>query len=263
MTVTRQLINAIGSESTKLSWRSPLWYAIVPAAVGIPIVLNGAIAVAAQMNKFNGGGGMDTNNAAYWIIIFSTFILMTGPVTSFSGEFGNRTVEIVFTIAPRRWLLPIAKLVVFGTVAAGASALTVFAILWGFPHIFPDVWGRVDLFSGTGVRLWLGIPILTVLVCALGLGLSVLIPRPSLVIILVLLWKFGVETFVGFVPGDVGLILQKFSPFKNAELGVGQMSSFDSVFGGPTGSLLYFAVLAVAIFALGLIRLTRADVRSG
>lgn len=262
MTPIKYLTSAIRSESAKLSWRSPLWYAIVPAAVLVPIALNGAIAAAAQMNKLNGSGGMDTDNAAYWIIVFSTFILMTGPVTSFCNEFGYQTAEIAFAIQPRRWLLPVAKLVVFGAVAAVAAGVTTCVILAGFPRIFPEVWGRVDLFSGAGVQLWLGIPTLTVLVCALGLGLSVLIPRASLVVILVLLWKFGIETFITFVPGDFGLTLQRFSPFKNAELGVGQMSSFQSPFGGAPGSLIYFAVIALGVFLLGIFRLTRADIRS-
>lgn len=260
--IVTALRRAIGSEWAKLSWRSSLWLVVVPLAIGIPTLLNYGIAKAADLNKINGGGGMDTNNAAYWIIVFSTFILMAGGVTSLCAEFRDRTIDVVYGIAPRRWTLPVAKVVVFGTVSALTVAVTTFGILWGFPYLFPDVWGRVDLFSAGGLRLWIGVPVLTLLVTALGIGLSALIPRPSMVITLVLLWKFGLETFVTFIQGDFGLVLQRYSPFRNAELGVGQLATFDSPFGGANGSLLYFAAICLVIFGLGLWRMTVADPRN-
>nr|WP_198429100.1 ABC transporter permease [Nocardia bovistercoris] len=246
----------------KLSWRNPLWYLVIPSAILIPAALNYGIAAAVESNRLDGGGGMDTDNAAYWILIFSTFILMSGAVSSLCSEFKDDTLQIVYRIQPRRPLLPVAKLIVFGGIGAAAAAVTTFAILWGFPRIFPEIWGRVDILSADGIRLWCGIPLFTVLVCALGLGLAALVPKPGLVVMIVLLWKFGLEVFVGFIPGDVGETLQELSPFKNGELGVGQMATFDSVFGGQNGSFLYFAALCSAVFVIGVTRLSRADVSS-
>ncbi|WP_067660816.1 ABC transporter permease [Nocardia harenae] len=256
------LIDAVRSEFAKLSRRSPLWYTVLPLAVLIPTALNFGIAKAVESNQLNGGGGMDTDNAAYWILVFSTFILMVGAVSALAGEFRDDTAQIVFRIQPRRWLLPVAKLVVYGLIGAVTAAFTVLVMLGGFPLLFPEIWGRVEILSADGIRLWLGIPLFTVLVCALGLGLAALLPKPGLVVMIVLLWKFGVETFVTFVPGDLGITLQQLSPFRNGELGVGQMATFDSAFGGQNGSLLYFAAICVAIFAAGTVRLTRADVRN-
>lgn len=261
MNIVVHLTRGIRSELAKLSWRNPLWYSAVPLAILIPFALNFGIAKAAEMNAINGEGGMDTDNAAYWIIVFSTFILMTAVVSSLCGEFKDGTIETVFAIEPRRWILPGAKLLVFGAISALVVAAVTFGIMGGFPYLFPDIWGRVDLFSGPGLRLWLGIPVLTVLVCALGIGLSALIPRPGLVIMIVLLWKFGLETFVGFLQGDIGTTLTRYAPFKNAELGVGQVTTVESPFGGPTGSLLYFAALCIAVYLIGVIRLSRIDIQ--
>ena len=257
------LARSVRAELAKLSVRSPLWYAVIPLAVLIPAVLNFGIAKAAQLSKIDGSGGMDTNNAAYWILVFSTFILMTGAVNSFCAEFRDGTAEIAFAVQPRRWLLPVAKLIVFGAIAGVTAMVTTFGIMWGYHRLFPDVWGRVDVFSYDGVRLWLGTPLLTVLVIALGIGLSALLPRPGLVVMLILLWKFGVEKFVEFLQGDFGILLQRWSPFRNAEIGAGQMVTFDSPFGGALGSMLYFGAISIGFFVIGMIRLSRADLRGG
>lgn len=259
MTTARYFGRSVRSELAKLSLRSPLWFAVVPLAVLIPTALNYGIATAVQANQLNGGGGMDTDNGAYWIIVFTTFVLMIGAVSSLCGEVKDDTLQIVYRVQPRRWLLPVAKLVVFGGIGAITSAVAVFVMLGGFPRLFPEIWGRVDILSAEGIRLWTGIPLLTVLICALGLGLSALLPRPGLVVLIVLLWKFGLEVFVSFLPGDLGVTLQQLSPFKNGELGVGQLVTFDSLFGGENGSLLYFAAICVAIFVAGTVHLSVTD----
>ncbi|WP_327150354.1 ABC transporter permease [Nocardia sp. NBC_01329] len=259
--IATYLVRAVRSEIAKLSWRSSVWYAIVPLAVAIPIGLNFGIAKATEANKLNGAGGMDTNNAAYWILVFSAFILMAGGVSSLCAEFKDNTVETVFGIQTRRWILPIAKLIVFGVIAALAALVVTFLILWAFPQLFPEIWGRVEVFSADGVKLLIGVPVYTLLITALGLGVAALVPKPGLVVMIVLLWKFGVEVFVTFVPGDLGVTLQQLSPFKNGELGVGQLATIESLFGGQNGSLAYFALVCVAIFGVGTVRLSLTDTK--
>lgn len=258
--IATYLVRAVRSELAKLSWRSSLWYAVVPLAVVIPLGINFGIAKATESNALNGAGGMDTNNAAYWILVFSSFILMAGGVTSLCAEFKDQTAETAFGIQTRRWLLPVAKLIVFGVIAAVTALLTTFVVLWGFPKLFPEIWGRVDVFSAEGVQLLLGVPLYTLLIAALGLGLSALIPKPGFVVMIVLLWKFGVEVFVTFVPGDLGVTLQQLSPFKNGELGVGQLATIESLF-GQNGSLAYFAAICLAIFVIGTLRLSATDTK--
>ncbi|ADG80876.1 ABC-type transport system involved in multi-copper enzyme maturation, permease component OS=Tsukamurella paurometabola (strain ATCC 8368 / DSM / CCUG 35730/ CIP 100753 / JCM 10117 / KCTC 9821 / NBRC 16120 / NCIMB 702349 / NCTC 13040) OX=521096 GN=Tpau_4315 PE=4 SV=1 [Tsukamurella paurometabola] len=251
---------AVRSELAKLSWRAPSVAVAAPLAVLIPVLINLAIAEAAARNKINGAGGMQTNNVAYWVLMFSTFILMAGAVYSTSAEFGNGTVDLVFARQPRRWLLPVAKALVFGAIAVVTSAITVAILLFGFPVLYPDIWGTVDVFSAAGVRILVGVPLHMALITLLGVGLASLVPRPGLVLTLVLLWRFGVETFVTFVQGDVGILLQRLAPFRNAELGAGQLSTITSLFGGANGSLLYFAAICVLVFFAGVYRIVGRDV---
>lgn len=255
-------VRAVRSEMAKLSWRSPVFYALAPLAILIPFGLNAGLALAAQMNKINGAGGMDTDNAAYWVIVFSTFIMMAGAVTSYCGEFKDHTVEIVYGIAPPRWLLPVAKLVVFGTISAATVFVTTLAIMVVLPKVFPEVWNRVNPWEPAGLRLLVGTPLLAFLIVVLALGVSMLIPRPGVAIMLLLLWKWGVEVFVGFVPGDFGIFLQRIALFKNGEMGAGQSPTFDSLFGGPNGSMAFFAAVAIVVFGIGVARLALRDVPS-
>ncbi|MDL9935516.1 ABC transporter permease subunit [Gordonia sp. ABSL1-1] len=253
---------AIRSEITKLSPRNPLFWLVIPLSIGIPVAMNFGIAKASQWDVIDGTGGIDTNNTGYWLMMLSPFILMAAAVTSFCGEFKDKTVELGSAIQPRRWTMPVAKLIVFSVVAAITVTATILIMLLGFPHLFPEIWGEVELFSGDGVRLLIGVPVYSVLVLALGLGLSVLIPRPGLVIMIVVLWRFVIEEFLYKVMNnDFGMTLQKWGPFANAQIGAGQYPTFDTVF-GPNMSLLYFAAYAVAFFVIGLIRLQATDLRS-
>lgn len=255
-------LRAVRAEFTKLSWRSPTVSAMVPLAVVIPIVLNAAIAQATQSDLLYGGGVIEPDNAGYWIIVFTPFILMLGGVSSTCGEYSNRTLGLYLSVQPRRWILPVAKLACYGLIGVVASLVTTLVIVAGFPSFYPDVWGNVSASSPEGIRLIVGIPLLTLFTCALGIGVSLLVHRAGTVVMLVLLWRFGLEWFATYVPGDLGQRLQQFSPFKNGEIGAGQAASIKTVFGGPNGSLAYFAVICAVIFVLGLVRLYRADVRT-
>ncbi|MEV0856251.1 ABC transporter permease [Nocardia fluminea] len=259
MSATVDLGRAVRSELAKLSWRSPVWFAIVPIAVLLPIVLNASLAIATRMNKVNGAGGMDTDNAGYWVMIFSTIVLMSAGVSSLSNEFKYATVELVYCAQARRWLLPAAKLIVFGLIAAAATLATVVILLAAFPAVFPEVWGRVELTSSAGLRLLRGLPAFAFFVSALGIGIAGLIPRPGVVVGVVLLWKFGIETFSAMLPVKIGNVVAQWMPFKNGELGAGQYPTMRPIFGGAGGSLAYFALIATVFFVLGTMRLSRRD----
>ncbi|MEU8899832.1 ABC transporter permease [Nocardia sp. NPDC048505] len=259
MSAAKELGRAVASEFAKLSWRSPVWLAVVPIAVLLPVAVNASLAIATQMNKVNGGGGMDTNNAGYWVMIFSTIILMSAGVTSLSNEFKYATVHLVYSAQPRRWLLPAAKQIVYGLIAAATTLFTVLILLGLFPRVFPEVWGRVDLTSAAGLRLLWALPTFAFFVTALGLGLAALVPRPGVVLGTVLLWKFGIETFSAMLPVKIANQVQRWMPFKNGELGAGQYPTSKPAFGTPNGALLYFALLATALLLLGAYRLTRRD----
>ena len=256
------LWRAVRCEFGKLPPRNPIWTVTIPLAILIPVLINAGIAKATQADLLKTQGGMDTNNAAYWIIIFTTFILMLGGVSSACSEFATRSVDSYLAIQPKRWIMPVAKLITFGLIAVVTSEITTFGVMWLLPKVFPDVWGRVDVFSADGIRLLLGLPALALFICMLGIGLSMLVRRAGLVVMLVLLWKFGAEVFVVYVPGDFGLILQRLAPFKNGEIGAGQLATFDTLFGNATGSLFYFGALCVLVFIVGVVKLSTRDVPS-
>jgi len=253
----------VRTELTKLSWRNPLFWLAVPLSILIPVGINYGLVKAHQAGMTDGSGGMDTDNSGYWIMLFAPFIMMAVAVSSFCSEFNNRTIELSTAIEPRRWIVPVAKLTVYGAVTALTVMTSALILLVGFPRFFPDVWGRVDLQSEQGLRIWIGIPIYAVLVLAMGLGLAVLIPRASLVIAAIVLWKYGVEmmAFPRLSTSELGARIQQYGPFANAEYGAGQFAAFEPPFGSNV-ALTYFGVFAVVIFTIGLARLTLRDLKS-
>ncbi|GED97679.1 ABC transporter permease [Gordonia crocea] len=254
------LRRAVSAEFAKLSVRSAMVNTLIPLALIIPILINVGLAAAARMNKYNGQGGMDTNNSGYWIMVFSTFILMAGVVTSYCGEFKDKTAEIQFAVQPRRWMLPVAKAVAFGVIAMAVAFTTTLVVMVVIPRVFPDVWERVDAFSADGLRVLIGVPVLTLLICLLGQGIAMIIPRPGVAILMIVLWKWGAEFLIPLIPGGVGTQAMRFSPFRNAEYGAGQFATTDSPFGGPNGSMAYFAAIVLVVFGIGLWRLQQRDV---
>ncbi len=254
------LARGLRAELSKLSWHSPIFYAYIPLAVIIPILLNAAIAIATQQELLMGNGGMETANAGFWIITFTTLILMLAAVSSTCSEYGFGSIGAYLSIQPRRAVLPVSKLLAYGGLGLLISLFTTLFVLVGFPLIFPEVWGTVRPFSAEGWRLIYGIPVLTFFTCALGIGLSLLIRRAGTVVLLVVLWKYGIEVFSSYIPGQAGVTLQRLSPFKNAELGAGQAATFDSYFGGSLGSLGYFAAICLVVFGIGVWRLSARDV---
>ncbi|MGW6422431.1 hypothetical protein ACWF82_07125 [Nocardia sp. NPDC055053] len=117
--------------------------------------------------------------------------------------------------------------------------------------MFPDVWGQVELTSAAGLRLLWGLSVFAFFVSASGIGIAGLIPRPGVVVGVVPLWKFGIETFSAMLPVKVGNIVAQWMPFTNGELGAGQYPTMRPIFGGANGSLAYFAIIASVFFVLG------------
>lgn len=259
-----RLTCAVRAEFTKLAggglWLSPVLYACLPLASLLPLALNAAIAAAAQADLLIGAGGMETGNVSCWTLTFTVLIMMFAAVASTCREYADRTIGAQLSIQPRRWTMPVAKVITYGLLAVVASLVTTLTLLLVFPVVFPDVWGTVEPWTTRGVRQIYGVPLVALLLVALGTGVSLLVRRSGAVIMLVLLWKFGVEFFFTFIPGETGVLLQRLSPFKNAETGAGQQSSIETLFGGPAGSLVYFAVVCLVILLVGVVRLSRRGV---
>ena len=90
------ILRSIRSELAVLSWRSPLFYALVLLAILIPFWSERRSCCRRPAEQDQRLGGMDTDNAAYWVIVFSTFIMMAGAVTSYCGSSGPHRRDRVF-----------------------------------------------------------------------------------------------------------------------------------------------------------------------
>ncbi|MBD0020708.1 hypothetical protein GII33_18955 [Gordonia pseudamarae] len=260
------LRNAIRAELTKLTWRSGTLWAAVPLSIIIPVLVTGVIAAGNQMIadtnreagpdavQLPGGYSMTPDNSVYWVLFFATFIMMCAAVNSYGTEIKNKTVDLFGFIQPARWTQVVAKLVVFGTIGALSTAAGVVFINGVFPHLFPGSWSDVGLFTGEGVRFLWSIPLYTLLLIAAGLGMVAIVRHTYIVVAFMLFVKLGTEAFLAFADIDLAERVRRYSPFVNAEYSTGQMQGMPDGIWGENIAIGYYAVIFLAVFAVGVWR---------
>ncbi|MGX1807197.1 hypothetical protein ACWIGI_15900 [Nocardia sp. NPDC055321] len=266
-----QLIDAIRAELTKLTWRSGVLWAAIPLSIIVPLVLTAGIAAlneaiwdknaAATPDEvlLPGGYSMTPDNAVYWVLFFSTFFMMCAAVNSYGSEVRSKTVVLFNYIQPRRWTLLTAKLVVFGGLGAATTAVAVLAINGIVPRFSPRTWSEVSLFTPAGIRFVWAIPLYTVLLVALGLGLVALVRQTYIVVAAVLFLKLGTEAALLLASVDFGNALRRYSPFINAEYSTGQMQGMPDGIWGRNVAIAFYATCFLTVFGIGLWRSARVD----
>ncbi|MET9202592.1 hypothetical protein [Gordonia sp. NPDC003585] len=193
------------------------------------------------------------------------FPLPRSTTTTSAGGVGALESRIAVTvlslryIQPCRWTLLTAKLVVFGVLGAATTAVAVAVTNSVLPRLSPNTWSEVSLFTSEGIRFLWAIPLYTVLLIALGLGLVALIRHTYLVIALVLFVKLGTEAFLLLADIDLGDAFRHYSPFINAESSTGQLQGMPEGIWGVNIAILYYAVFFLAVFGLGLWRASRVS----
>ncbi|MCK0438703.1 ABC transporter permease [Gordonia alkaliphila] len=234
--------------------RSVLLLGAVPAGVLLPLLITAVIAYVAERIA-----GLDssrisvsaatTSNSVYWIITFTVvvgaLVAAYAQATSMRGAAG----DVDRYLYRRSWTSPLARWLFYGLVTAAACAVLVAAVMAVLPAVFPLVYSDVDLFSATGLRFLITVPIYAFFACGLGVGLAGLIGHPAGALAALLAWVFVMEEAVIFAPN--GTRIQAFMPFLNGVWGTGQ----DLVISPPwgvNGALAWFAGICAAVFGLGL-----------
>ena len=117
------------------------------------------------------------------------------------------------------------------------------------PHLFPVVYGGVDLGSSAGLRFCWAVPFFAYCAASLGVGLAALTGSGLTAIALMLLWAGVVEDAIALIPN--GMTVQQYMPFLNGIYGTGQWLALTPPW-GRSGALGYFALLSVAFLAAGI-----------
>jgi len=196
-----------------------------------------------------------------------SYIAMVLAAIAITSEYRFGTIRATFAAAPNRTEVLLAKIAVVAGLLGFLGLVTAFAA-WGVAYLID---GPV-LAIGTGAewRAVAGQGLLYAGYAILALGVGLLIRQTAGAISLLLVWALVVEGIVAALDYTLDLNLSRWMPFANAGNFItsgdatanGQADGFPAIdypFGGPWGSLGYFAAVAGAVLVIGIVVANRRD----
>ncbi|GAA1482109.1 multidrug ABC transporter permease [Gordonia sinesedis] len=255
------MIDAIQAERIKLvSVRSPYW--CLATAVLLAVGITTLIATVGRGGfSTQPADGVTVNALLTGLNQLAIVVLIVMSVLAMTSEFRFGTIRTSFLAVPRRPTVLVAKAAVY----LALTLVTVFVLTVVCLLILRVGLGRVVAFDNPNVirQLW-GLPLYAMLCVLIGLGVGAMIRHTAGAISLVLIWMLVVETILANAP-KVSEYVGPFMPFTNADRFLSGGSSVSDAASGsadyfhwnPTVSLVYFAVIAIAVF-IGGVALTNA-----
>ncbi|AZG47512.1 ABC transporter permease [Gordonia insulae] len=249
------MIAVMNAERIKLtSTRSPYWCIAVVAVL--------AIGVAGLTGATTSGQLAPTPGEAAWTALvglnaIGVLVLMIMAVLAVTSEYRFGTIRTTFQATPKRSNVLLAKAAVFGglaivvTVVLAALGVILVRALAGASS-------GIELGdSGVLRQIW-GTPVIAALYVLIGLGVGAIVRHTAGAIVIVLIWNLAVETILTILP-KVGPHIAPFLPFANGSRFLNGTLDDTDYHWNAYGSLIYFAVFAVAVFAIGIVVTDRRD----
>jgi hypothetical protein len=235
-------IAVLNAERIKLSTtRSPLWSAIAVAVLSLGLA-------AMQAETVYGPGPLEPERAAMGVAVFGVPVLMILSALTVTNEYRSGLIRTTFMAVPNRTLVLVAKAVV-AAVFSGAYAAVMAAASIAVARSDPHEW-----------RLVGAIALYAMLASVLGVGVGALLRASAGAVALLLLWPLVVEPMLANLP-NVGTEVGPYLPFANAFIFI-RVQWLYPVYAmpwGDVGSIAYFAVVTVVVFAAALVVINRRD----
>jgi ABC-2 type transport system permease protein len=251
--------HAIDAERIKLlSTRSPYWCVGIVVVLGI--LLSVLIGVIAGTDASGGSDFRDPSAFSIGVSQIGVIVLMIMAVLAVTSEFRFGTIRTTFQALPRREVVLGAKAIVYGGLAGVVTlVLGIVTIVLG-TSLAGDAGSAIDLAGSEAIRQYWGIPVYAILCVLIGLGIGALVRQSAGAIVILLIWSLALEGIIGIIP-KVGPAVSPYLPFNNGAHFISESAVGDSIDypWGPYGSLLYFALWAVAIFGAGIAVTQRRD----
>ncbi|MFB8278907.1 ABC transporter permease [Nocardia colli] len=241
----------IAAEWTRTTGRSFLWAVAVPLTFALPLVVTfGIAAVAERLATLPGQSfvaPVSTTNSVYWVMTFSVSIMMVTAAYAHAAQWRGQTSDLNAFLFPRTWMVALARWFYYGIIAAISTVVLLVVVMVTLPHQFPQLYGDVDITDSAGIRFLWTVPIYAFAACGVGIAVGSLIRTPSAAVAALLFWVYVAENSLNLLPH--GFTLQAYAPFLNAVAATGQQVAFLPRF-GRNGSLLYFILVAAALFII-------------
>ncbi|WP_328859270.1 ABC transporter permease [Williamsia herbipolensis] len=255
------MTNAINAERIKLlSTKSPYW------CVGIVVVLGILIAVLVGFADSSLSASEPLLGAPGYLIgvtQFGVLVLMIMAVLAVTSEYRFGTIRTTFQAIPARSSVMYAKAVVYGGVSFVVTLVLAFVAVPLGKALAGDRSSQVDLLGGDAVRQYWGVPVYMALCVLIGLGVGAIVRQSAGAIVIVLIWPLALELILSSIPKVK--VVAPYLPFNNASRFLAGGSDVNNSGGSidypwnDYGSLIYFAVWAIGLFAVGIVLTNRRD----
>ncbi|WP_063043913.1 hypothetical protein [Nocardia pseudovaccinii] len=246
---TTLIRRGVAAEWTRTAGRSFLWTVAVPLTFVLPLVVTFAIAAVAERLADLPGQSyvatVSTTNSVYWVITLSVSVMMVATAYAHATQWRGQTSDLNAFLFPRSWTVALARWIYYGAITAVSITVLLVVVMVTLPHQFPKIYGAVDITDSAGIRFLWTVPSYAFAACGVGVAVGSLIRTPSAAVAVLLFWVYVAENSINLLPH--GYTLQAYAPFLNAVAATGQEVAFLPRF-GRTGSLLYFILVAVALF---------------
>ncbi|GAA2991107.1 hypothetical protein [Actinokineospora diospyrosa] len=247
-------MSLLEAERIKLfTTRSPWWCGLL--AIALPVGLTALIATQA-----GGPGSAEFDASATQLLTgLGRSVVMVMAALSITSEYRFGTIRATFQAVPNRTSALLAKTAVTAVPAALIGAVVGFGSWAVFRLIHPDP--ALALDSAADWRAVAGQPLVFAITAVLSLGVGILIRQTAGAVAVLLVYSLLVEGLVGLIP-KIGDDIQHWMPFFAADRFIGVQADAPGLQElplGPWGYLAYFAAIAVAVLAAGILSAGRRD----
>lgn len=250
------------SEWTKLrSVRSTMWTLGVTVVLGIGVSVLATAETRAHWFDTPPGShqGFDPISTSLIGVIVGQFAIGVLGVLAMSAEYGTGTIRATLAAAPRRPLVLLAKVIVFGLIALVVAEVVSFLAFFIGQALLSAPVPHASLSSAGALRAVVGSGLY---VCALGLfslGLATMIRHTAGAISAFVGVLLVLPLIVQALPNSLSLEVRKFLPDRiGAQMISGPSSGFSDAFSPWIGLLLLGGYAAAALIIGGLL-LNRRD----
>lgn len=249
--------NVLRSEWTKLRTTRSFWW-----TSALIIVLS--VAFAALTGSFATGEDLVTTlllagNTVAVVYVVGFLVLIVQAIMMFTMEFRYGYQQQSFLATPKRWVVALAKWLLYVVIAMTITFVTVLLCF------YVAKWLASDLASSTldvwndreALRIMWQYPVGAALLVTFASGIALLLRQSAGAIALILMWHLALEDLAGMLP-RVGEAIGKYGPFTNLRSFITNFQTSDPGWEVQFGAV-YFGIWAVVLLLAGLVVLEKRD----
>ena len=257
------LVNSIRAEWTKLaSTKSFAWTSILIVVLSwafAALMGWGSKTALDSMNPddMTNVPTLDAVTAVQGFELFGVMVIIIMATLLVTTEYRFKTINETIMMTPKRPIIALSKTIVYGLVAVVLSFFSTITSVLLLKWLAGDYGSEMKVFSGSSARVYVSTAVEALLVVVMSVGVAFLVRQTAGAIAIMLLWKLVLEDLITLIP-KVGTHIKGYRPFANLSAWVSD-AKLDGAPWGSTGSVIYFAVWALVLFAIGVAVLVKRD----